>query len=161
MKAIVVAHDKNFGIGANNDLLWQRNLPADLMNFKKITDGKPIIMGRRTFESIGRALPGRRNIVISRTMEFANSIETVDSLTSAYQLAGDDDVFVIGGEQIFNLSLDSIDRIYATEVDASFDNATVFFPAIDKSIWQEISRESHSADDNNLYNYDFVVYDRK
>lgn len=161
MKSIVVAYDKKLGIGANNDLLWQRDLPADLLNFKNITNGYPIIMGRKTYESIGKPLPGRRNIIISRDYQ-ADGVEIVDSLQSAYDITNSaENVFIIGGEQIFNLSMDSIDTIYATEVDATFDQATVFFPIIDKNTWKETSRIKNSADDKNLYNYDFVVYERR
>lgn len=161
MKSIVVAYDKKFGIGANNDLLWQRDLPADLLNFKNITNGYPIIMGRKTFESIGKPLSGRRNIIISRDYR-ADGIEVVDSLQAAYDTtSSDENVFIIGGAQIFDLSMDSVDRIYATEVDATFDQATVFFPVINKNVWKEISRIKHSADNKNLYNYDFVVYERR
>jgi len=161
MKAIVVAYDKNFGIGADNDLLWQRNLPADLQNFKNITNGSPIVMGRKTYESIGKPLPGRKNIVISRVFKDIDGVGVVDSLQSAYNLAGAGDVFVIGGAQIFGMSMDNIDTIYATEVDAVFDNATVFFPKINNQIWKEVRREKHLADDKNLYNYDFVTYERR
>lgn len=161
MKAIVVAYDKNFGIGADNDLLWQRNLPADLQNFKNITNGSPIVMGRKTYESIGKPLPGRKNIVISRDYKNVDGIDIVGSLQSAYDLAGTGDVFVIGGAQIFGLSMNDVDKIFATEVDAIFDNATVFFPIIDLNIWKEARREKHLADDKNLYNYDFVTYERR
>jgi len=161
MKAIVVAYDKKFGIGADNDLLWQRDLPADLQNFKNITNGSPIIMGRKTFESIGKPLPGRRNIVISRDYKNVDGIEIVNNLQSAYDLVGDDDIFVIGGAQIFNLSMDSVDKIYATEVDEIFDQATTFFPIIDTKIWVETKREKHTTDEKNLYNYDFATYERR
>jgi len=161
MKAIVVAYDKKFGIGADNDLLWLRDLPADLQNFKNITSGSPIIMGRKTFESIGKPLSGRRNVVISRGYKNMDGIEVVENLQSAYDLAGDNDIFVIGGAQIFNLSMDSVDKIFATEVDATFDQATAFFPTIDNKIWVETKREKHTADENNLYNYDFVIYERR
>jgi len=161
MKVIVVAYDKNFGIGADNDLLWLRNLPADLQNFKKITHGNPVIMGRKTFESIGKPLSGRRNIIISRNFEATNGIEVVDSLQAAYDLiGGNEDIFIIGGGQIFNLSIDNVDKIFATEVDATFDQATIFFPQINPKIWTEIMREKHTADEKNLYNYDFVTYER-
>ncbi|MDK2899439.1 MAG: dihydrofolate reductase [Patescibacteria group bacterium] len=162
MKAIVVAYDKNLGIGANNDLLWQRNLPADLLNFKKITDGHPVIMGRKTFESIGKALPNRRNIVISRSYNKVDGIEVVDSLQSAYSLAKNgEDMFIIGGQQIFEMSINNVDKIFVTEVNAIFKQATVFFPLIDPKIWAETKRIKHLADEKNLYNYDFITYERR
>lgn len=162
MKSIVVAYDKNYGIGANNDLLWQRNLPADLRHFKEITTGHAIIMGRNTYESIGRPLPNRQNIVLSRENEMIEGVDVVHSLDEAYSaVEADKETFVIGGGQIFSLAFDTINRIYATEVDALFGQADVFFPAIDASIWKETAREHHDADERNLYNYDFVIYDRR
>jgi dihydrofolate reductase len=161
MKAIIVAYDKNYGIGADNDLLWQRDLPADLQHFKEITNGNAIIMGSKTYQSIGRPLPGRQNIVISRNLEPTDGVHIASNLQSAYDLADHDkDKFIIGGGQIYALAIDTVDRIYATEIDQTFDNATVYFPGIDHKKWRETSREKHLADERNLYNYDFVVYKR-
>ncbi|MEI7539722.1 MAG: dihydrofolate reductase [Candidatus Saccharibacteria bacterium] len=162
MKAIIVAYDKKNGIGADNDLLWQRNLPADLQHFKKITSGNTIIMGSKTYQSIGRPLPGRQNIVISRSLKPTNDgIYIASNLQLAYDLAdADKDKFVIGGGQIYALAIDTVDRIYATEVNEIFDNATVYFPEVDHTKWREISREKHTADGRNLYDYDFVIYER-
>lgn len=160
MKSIVVAYDKNYGIGADNDLLWQQDLPDDLQHFKKLTVGKSIVMGRRTFESIGsRALPKRQNIVISRTPTAVDGVITAASLEAAYAVA-QYPVVVIGGGKVYQASLDDIDTIYATEVDAEFLQATVFFPAIDTVTWQETSREHHAADERNKYAFDFVTYQR-
>lgn len=162
MKNILVAYDKNHGIGAENDLLWQRGLPADLLHFKNLTLGHPIIMGRKTYDSIGRPLPNRHNIVISRQNKSIDGVTVVGSLAAAYKAAeGDDEVFVIGGGEIYKWALDSVDRIYATEVDATFDNATVFFPALDMTKWRETSRVRNTMDERNLYNYDFVIYERR
>ncbi len=161
MKSMIVAYDKNFGIGADNDLLWGRNLPADLKHFKDITSGHAVIMGYNTYKSIGRPLPGRRNIVISENNQPIDGFEVVSDLSSAYRLVADDDeIFVIGGGMVYSLAIDLADRIYATEIDASFDNASVFFPKIDKNIWREVAREKHLKDDANLYDYDFVIYER-
>lgn len=160
MKAIVVAVDRNNGIGADNDLLWQRDLPADLARFKKLTTGKTLVMGRKTFESIGRPLPDRQNIVVSRSGPTGVSgILTAHSLQAAYALA-QYDIFVIGGGQIYQQAINDMDRLYVTYVDAEFPQATVFFPQVDKTIWQEVSREHHEADDRNKYSFDFVVYER-
>lgn len=159
MKSIVVAVDKNSGIGADNDLLWQRDLPADLAHFKRITTGGSIIMGRKTFESIGRPLPKRENIVVSRTATGVPGVLTAGSLEAAYALARYP-IFVIGGGQIYEQSLSDIDKLYVTEVDASFPQATVFFPEIDRDIWQEVSRNHHPADERNKYSFDFVEYKR-
>jgi dihydrofolate reductase len=161
MKSIIVAYDKKRGIGADNDLLWIRDLPADLKHFKDITTGSAIIMGRRTYESIGRPLPGRQNIVISHDMQPAVGIDVVYTLHEAYEVAKTDDVYVIGGGQIYSLAIDTVERIIATEVQEKFDAAQVFFPMIDPAIWKEISRESHVKDDDNKYDYDFVVYERR
>ncbi len=161
MKKIIVAYDKNYGIGAHNDLLWQRDLPADLQHFKQLTIGHPVIMGRNTYLSIGRPLPGRRNIVICYQDEVIDGVEVVTSLEAAYALAGSDqDVFVIGGGQIYSLAFDTVDQIIATEVNAQFDQATIFFPAVEAEVWREIDRQHHQADDRNLYDYDFVTYQR-
>lgn len=159
MKSIIVAYDKNRGIGAANDLLWQRDLPADLARFKELTTGHPIIMGRKTFESIGRALPNRRNIVVSHHDINVEGIETVTSLEDAYNLVVDEDVFVIGGGQIYAQALPTVDSIYVTEVDASFA-AEIFFPLLPEGDWFETAREHHIADERNKYDHDFVTYTR-
>lgn len=160
MKSIVVAYDQNRGIGADNDLLWMRDLPADLLHFKELTTGKSIVMGRKTFESIGsKPLPNRQNIVLSRTPTGVEKVITAGSLGAAYAIA-QFPIFVIGGESVFRESLPDIDVIYATEVQAEFPQATVFFPAIDMAEWQETSREHHEADQKNKYAFDFVVYKR-
>ncbi|HWT55486.1 MAG TPA: dihydrofolate reductase [Candidatus Microsaccharimonas sp.] len=158
MKAIVVAYDHAHGIGAANDLLWQRNLPADLAHFKTVTTGGTIVMGRKTYESIGRPLPNRQNIVVSRSGFHAAGVLSVDSLQAAYQ-AAEHPIFVIGGGEIFAQALPAVDTVYATEVDATFPEASVFFPVLGPE-WQEVSREHHEKDDKNLYNYDFVTYQR-
>lgn len=161
MRTIVVAFDKKLGIGANNDLLWLRDLPADLQHFKQITTGYPIIMGRNTYESIGRPLPHRQNIVISSTLADTAGIDVVSSIDEAYERAHDKYVFVIGGARVYEEAMKSADRIIATEVDATFEQASVFFPTIDPDTWQEVSREHHARDERNAYNFDFVTYIRK
>jgi dihydrofolate reductase len=160
MKAIVVAIDKNRGIGAENDLLWMRDLPADLAHFKKLTTGGSVIMGRNTFESIGRPLPNRENIVISSTPTGIRGVLTVNSLLSAYELARYP-IFVIGGGRVYADAINSMDKLYITEVQAEFSQASVFFPVVDETVWKETSREHHDADVKNKYPYDFVTYDRK
>lgn len=162
MKTIIVAYDKHFGIGAKNDLLWQRDLPADLKHFKDATTGQAVIMGFNTYLSIGKPLPNRQNIVISHRSEPIERIEVVDSLQAAYDAVSDGrETFVIGGGQIYASAIDTVDRILATEVDAVFDQATIFFPVVDTKIWQETAREKHLADERNKYNYDFVTYVRR
>jgi dihydrofolate reductase len=154
--AMIVAYDKQRGIGADNDLLFR--ISADLKRFRQLTTGNTIIMGRKTFESIGRPLPERQNIVVSRSGYTADGTESAASLTEAYA-AAKHTAFVIGGGEIFRQALPDVTTIYATEVDESFPQATVFFPALDAS-WREVSREEHVADDNNPYNYAFVEYRR-
>ena len=161
MKSIIVAYDKNRGIGAVNDLLWVRDLPADLKHFKDVTTGSAIVMGRRTYESIGHPLPNRQNIVISRDMDLMDGINVVRTLEEAYKTATTDDVYVIGGGQIYSLAVDTVDTILVTEVQETFDAAQVFFPVIDPTIWSEASREHHDKDDLNKYDYDFVTYVRR
>lgn len=159
MKSIVVAYDSHRGIGASNDLLWQRDLPADLAHFKKLTMGGSLIMGRNTFESIGRALPGRENIVVTHRPLDVVDVVAVDSLAKAYKTAHGNQ-FIIGGGQIYNQSLADVDVVYATEVHETFSQAEVFFPELGDD-WREVAREAHAADDRNKYAYDFVTYARR
>ena len=160
MKSIIVAVDRHMGIGAENDLLWQRDLPADLQHFKRLTMGHTIVMGRKTFESIGRPLPGRENIIVSRSDISVDGAIVAESLIDAYSKASHD-VFIIGGGQIYEQALADADCIYVTLVDEQFDNATVFFPHIDEEIWEQVSAESHKKDDKNKYDYAFVTYQRR
>lgn len=161
MKTIVVAYDKSRGIGADNDLLWGRDLPADLAHFKAHTMGTSMVMGYNTFLSIGRPLPGRQNIVVSRSHTVDHpDVLTVRSIAEAYERAEHDTVSIIGGGQIYEQTLQDADVIYATEVQANFPQATVFFPELDTTVWQEVSRERNEADDCNKYAYDFVEYRR-
>lgn len=157
---MIVAMDKNRGIGADNDLLWLRDLPADLAHFKRVTTGGSIVMGRKTFDSIGRPLSDRQNIVLSGTPTGVKGVITAGSLKAAYAIA-QFPIFVIGGGSVYEQAMSDVDRLYVTEVDAAFPQATVFFPAIDMSVWQETSREHHPADERNKYAFDFVVYERK
>lgn len=168
--SIIVAMANNRAIGNNNELLW--HLPEDLKHFKRTTMGKPIIMGRKTFESIGRALPGRLNIVITRQQDWqADGVKVVNSIEEALRLAeaqsfidGIDEVMVIGGAQIYQAALPEADRLYVTYVDATIEG-DAFFPEIDPQQWQEISREEHDAKDSalksNTYDYAFCVLERK
>jgi dihydrofolate reductase len=159
VKSIIVAYDKNRGIGVVNGLLWKNDLPADLRHFKDITMNSTIIMGRKTYESIGRALPGRQSIVISRGTALWEGALVVASLDDAYSAASSSDVFVIGGGQIYEIAINSVDQVLATEVDGQF-NADTFFPKLEPTIWKEVSRRHHDKDTLNKYNYDFVTYAR-
>jgi dihydrofolate reductase len=140
-------------------------LPQDLRYFKRVTMGKPIVMGRKTFESIGRPLPGRTNIVITRNPDFrAEGVRVVASLDEALRLAGDialidgaQELVVIGGAEIYRASIPRADRLYITEVHASVEG-DAFLPEIDWALWDEVARERHGASDANPYDYSFVVY---
>ncbi len=160
MKQIVVAYDKKRGIGASNDLLWLRDLPADMQHFREVTMGTALVMGRKTFESIGKPLPHRQNIVISRSPLLIKGATVVSSLEEAYAAAESEDISVIGGGQIYELALGSVDEIVATEVDGTFPEAEIFFPELDMNRWYEVSREHHDADERNKYAFNFIIYKR-
>lgn len=158
-KALIVAYGRNGEIGAHGDLPWGRNLPGDLAQFKRRTTGGSIIMGRRTFESIGRKpLPNRENIVVSSTPAGVSGVLTALSLESAYALARYP-IFIIGGARLYRAALPTVDVIYATEVDATFPDADTFFPKLSGE-WQEVAREHHQADEKNAYSFDVVEYRR-
>lgn len=160
---MVVAYDRRNGIGAENDLLWKRDLRADLAHFKKLTMDTSVIMGRKTYESIlsslGHPLEGRENIVVSRHDIDAVDVVAVKSLSEAYA-AAHGNIMIIGGGSIYDQALPDTDLVYATEVDAVFPQATVFFPKLDDEHWTEVAREHHVQDDRNAYDYDFVTYRR-
>jgi dihydrofolate reductase len=154
---IVVAIDAQRGIGINNTLPW--HLPEDLAHFKRTTTGHPIIMGRKTFDSIGRPLPNRRNIVVTRSPDWRHDgVEAVTSLDVAIALVRDVPACIIGGAQIFNEALPRVDRLVVTEIDKTFDCDT-FFPAIDPAQWTEVARETHHSDAGG-FDYAFVTYQR-
>lgn len=157
--SILVAYDRNRAIGHGNKLPW--HLPEDLKRFKALTMGHHIVMGRKTFESIGKPLPGRTNVVITRELGYlAEGSIVVDSLERALEVAKDDsEIFILGGAQIFLQMLPFCDRIYATEIDAAFD-ADTYFPEFDTASWTETSREHRADDTGNPHPFDFVVYDR-
>ena len=157
--SIIVAMDKNRVIGKGNDLPWR--LSADLKHFKAITMSKPLIMGRKTHESIGRPLPGRENIVLTHAKEFeAEGCTVVHSLEEAFRAAGDvDEVMIMGGSGIYDQSLARAGRLYLTEVHADV-SGDVYFPEVDKGNWLEIEREDHPADEKNDFGYSFVVMER-
>jgi dihydrofolate reductase len=155
---IIVAVDAQHGIGIGNALPWR--LPEDLAFFKRTTTGHPIVMGRKTFDSIGRALPNRRNIVITRNPDWRHEgVETVASLDAAAALTGDAEVFIIGGAEIYRESLHRAQRLLVTEIDKSFA-CDAFFPGIDGDVWQEVAREAHHSEQNG-FNYAFVTYQRR
>jgi dihydrofolate reductase len=150
--------DENRLIGKNNTLPW--HLPADLAFFKQTTLNKPILMGRKTFESIGRPLPGRRNIIITRNASYTQpGCECVGSIDEALRLASDhDEVMLIGGASLYQQSIDLADALYITEIHGKFEG-DAWFPEIDRKRWVETWRENHEPDDTNPYAYSFVKYE--
>ncbi|MDW8322476.1 MAG: dihydrofolate reductase [Burkholderiales bacterium] len=156
--AIVAAVARNGVIGVDNRLPW--HLPEDLRHFKRLTLGHHLIMGRRTFESIGRPLPGRTTVILSRDPTYrAIGCLTAGSLQEALALCGDDpEVFVVGGAQLYAQALPLADRLYLTEIEADYDG-DAHFPCFDRSAWTELSRERHLGDAGPAYA--FVVYERR
>ena len=155
---IIVATDKQGGIGINNSLPW--HLPEDLTHFKKTTSGQAIIMGRKTFDSIGRVLPNRRNIVVTRNGDWKHEgVEAVTSLSSAQDITADDHAFVIGGAQIYQQAMSIANRLIITEIQENF-TCDAFFPKIDPTQWEEISRENHYSEKKH-FNYSFVTYKKR
>ena len=157
--SLIVAIARNRVIGINNQMPW--HLPADFAYFKRVTLGHPIIMGRKTFESIGRVLPGRRNIVVSGSRDFqADGAEVVHSLGEATsRCQANEEIFVIGGAALYAAALPQADRLYITEVDVAPDGETLF-PIIEKSDWLETSRQRAAPDEKNVYAMEFVVLER-
>lgn len=159
MISIIVATDKKGAIGKDNALLW--HLPNDLKRFKAITSGHPIIMGRKTYESIGRPLPNRRNIVITTNKALQlPGCEMVNSLAEAMQITAGVDAFVVGGGQIYKEAMPYADMIYLTLVDTELD-ADTHFPNIPSDKWEEVFREKHQSDEKHLYNYEFIDYKKR
>jgi len=164
--ALIVAYAQNLVVGIDNKLPW--HLPEDLKYFKRITTGKAIIMGRKTYESIGRPLPNRTNIVISRNPSFnADGVEVVSSLEAAIEHAenvnlinGEEEVMVIGGAAIYEAALPLADRLYITHVHADV-HGDAYFPKVDFTQYQEMGREDYQSSEANPYDYSFVVYDKK
>ena len=161
MITVIAAIGANNALGKDNDLIW--HLPADLKRFKKVTTGHYIVMGRNTFESIGKPLPNRTSVVITRNNDyFVDGCLIANSVENALELAKDEDeVFIIGGAQIYKYVLENnlADKIDITIVHQEFE-ADVFFPEIDTNTWEEVSREDFKADEKNKYDYSFVSYVR-
>ncbi len=160
MISLVAAIGKNNELGKGNDLLWK--FPADQKFFRETTEGHPILMGRKTFESIGRALPKRRNIIITRDKNYKfPGTEVVHSLEEALALVKNEkEVFVIGGAEIFRQSMDIADRLYITHFAAEDKNADVFFPEIIPVVWNEVSHQEMEPDKDNPIPYTFSVYEK-
>lgn len=157
--SLIAAVDQNMGIGKNNQLLC--HLPNDLKRFKKITMGKPIVMGRRTFQSIGKPLPGRRNIVISTTQPAIEGTEVYQDIDEALASCDkDDEIMIIGGATLYQQLIDKADTLYLTHIHETFD-ADTFFPEFNAEQWQVISSESVSKDEKNPYSFELKTYQKK
>lgn len=158
--SMVVAISENNAIGKDNQLLWY--LPRDLRHFKTITSGHTVIMGRKTFDSVGRPLPNRRNIVITRTKDLEiDGAEVVNGLEAALRLCeAEDEVFIVGGAEIYKQAMPHTDRIYLTVVHERFE-ADTYFPEIDMDIWKETASESHQPDEKNNLAFTFSTLERR
>ncbi|MEH3115605.1 dihydrofolate reductase [Pedobacter terrae] len=158
--SIAVAIGENYAIGKNNQLLW--HMPADLKFFKQTTSGHTVIMGRKTFDSVGKPLPNRRNIVITRDTQLKiEGVEVLNSLEEALAFTKTEEkqVFIVGGAEIYKQALPKTQTLYLTTIHHSFE-ADTFFPEIDRKEWKVISIEPHKADEKNKYNYTFEVLER-
>ncbi len=159
--SMIVAHANNRVIGKDNDMPW--HLPADLSYFKRVTLGKPVIMGRKTFESIGRPLPGRKNIIISRDAAYhAEGVENVTSVDQALSLVeGVEEVMIIGGGAIYDYCMPFTTKLYITHINAEIEGDT-YFPQYDAANdWLKLSEEHRASDEKNQYDLNFCVYTRK
>ncbi|CDZ76530.1 Dihydrofolate reductase [Legionella massiliensis] len=155
---MVAAVDKNYGLGKDNHLLC--HLPADLKHFKTLTLGKPVIMGRHTFESIGKPLPARTNIVMSRNKLHIEGVELVSSLSEALSLAATAaEVMIIGGAKVYEQALPYTNKIYLTLIHHQFE-ADVFFPKLDESVWRCTESLFRQRDEKNDYDMTFYCYER-
>ncbi len=161
-KNIIVAISDNNAIGRNNELLW--HISADLKFFRRQTLGWPVIMGRKTFESIGRALPGRVNVVISRGFSTGEEVEVAGSLEEAFAIAESTNLekcFVMGGGQIYAQALASADRLVVTHVHTVIEDADTFFPAIDPTVWSVANRSELFTDEETGHTFEFVEYEKR
>lgn len=156
MISLIAAVSKNRVIGDSNKLIW--HLPADLKRFKELTVGNSILMGRKTYESIGRPLPNRRNIIITKDENYkVDGCEVVNSIEEALLLTSNN-CFIIGGGEIYKQTIDLVDKIYLTIIDNDFTGDT-YFPELDPT-WYVSKKEDFSSDEKNPYNYSFIFYER-
>ena len=161
MLSIIVAKAKNNIIGKDNKLLW--HLPADMKRFKQLTTGHVVIMGRKTFESIGKVLPNRKSVVFTQNNDFVVDDENVEIVHSMLEIKeyidNDEENFVIGGAMIYNLLMPHVKKMYVTEINKDFEGDT-FFPKINEEIWKVTNREQGVMDEYNNLEYEFVTYER-
>lgn len=156
--SIVVAIAENYAIGKDNKLLW--HLPKDLKHFKDITTGGTVIMGRKTYDSVGKPLPNRRNIIITRQQIEIAGCEVVNSIQAALDLCRDQqEVFIVGGAEIYKQAMPLTDKIYLTIVHENFEGDT-YFPEIKEDIWKETERTDHDADEKNPLPFSFITLER-
>ncbi len=162
MLSIIVAKAKNNIIGKDNKLLW--NLPEDLKRFKKLTTGHVIIMGRKTFESIGRVLPNRKHIIFSQNKGLKYEDENVEVVHSMLEIKeyidNDEENFVIGGAMIYNLLMPYVNKMYITQIDKEFEG-DAFFPKIDEEKWKVIEEEKGLIDEESSLDFSYITYERK
>ena len=162
MLSIVVAKAKNNIIGKDNKIIWK--LPEDMKHFKELTTGHVIIMGRKTFESLGKVLPNRKHIVFTQNAEFKVNDENVQVVHSMLEIQeyiqNENENFVIGGAMIYNLLMPYVTKMYVTEIDKEFEGDS-FFPKINTEIWKETSRTKGNKDEKSDIKYDFVIYEKK
>lgn len=161
MISLIAAIGKNNELGKGNTLLW--HMPADMKYFRETTLLHPVVMGRKTFESIGRPLPNRRNIVITRDLNYKKEgVEIVHSLNEALDLFPDqkEEIFMIGGAEIYRQVMPIADKLYITHIKAEDKNADAFFPEIIPVVWNETSHIEHSPDEKNIFPYTFSIYEK-
>ena len=158
----IVAISNNYAIGVDNDLPW--HMPADLKFFKDTTYGKYVLMGRKSYESVGKPLPGRTNIVVTRKKDyFQSGIIVVNSITDGIKVAqdaGQTELFILGGSNIYSQTINLWNRLYITKIDTVINNATAFFPKINLEAWRLTHQDDHQADKKNPHNYSFCTYMR-
>ena len=161
MISLIAAIGRNNELGKDNTLLW--HLPADMKHFKDTTALHAVIMGRKTFESIGKPLPNRKNIVITRDVNYKQvGVEIVHSLAEALDLFPDqnEEIFIIGGAELYKQTMPIADKLYITHINAEDDEADSFFPEIIPIVWNEISHKEHKRDEQNHFSYTFLVYEK-
>ena len=163
MISIIVAIAQDNAIGRKNSLLW--HISEDLKYFKKVTMGHPVIMGRKTFESIGRPLPGRKNIVVSKSGNISNpsveKVEDLEELLKSLRRKRKEEYFVIGGASVYAKAMQYAHRLYVTKIYAKADDADAFFPQIDEKLWETLEESPVLHDEENNIDFQFIVYGRK
>lgn len=153
MMMLIAAMSQNRVIGVNNQLPW--HLPNDLKHFKSVTMGKTIVMGRKTFESIGKPLPGRRNVVLTRDLEWKAPCETLHTIESVLSMAETEDVCVIGGAEIYAQCMPFAQELFLTQIEVNLEG-DAYFPEIDVTQWKEVLHEKHAQDDKHAFGYSFL-----